>query len=515
MTGTNKILVCLIAALFLCNPVLAGSCTKCGTGGGNITATIDVNWTFTGAPGTAALVTNIGNSTVAKLDFTIPAGINGTNGIDGAPGATGPTGPMNQTANMTAGPPGPAGPSAYVYGSPGEVLYNIGGNATTSGCMKFNNLTGGFYACSLSGDGGNLTNITAASAISAEHLLFHVKEGGGSALKKGMAVYISGGTVGLPYVRNASNTNSATSRVVGLVYDDININAAGYVVRYGTLDNVDTRPTNLAINPNRETWAAGDLLFLANSVGGGLTNVRPTSGRSVKAAYALSPSSAAGSLLAYPMENPVWITAASGEGIVLRLGDNAAATNISIRNYANTQVGYINSDGTSSFATTSYVDAVNTSMRNNVSQTLNGYQTIANDSATDKGYTIMNQFLTGTWANSTTYYWGTIPAAVTSTAGQRKTYIQKAGTIRAADIYIYSGTAGSNTAWPIYIIKNGGASLSYAIGTVSAATQERHWSNTSLNVPVAAGDYIEIRTDIGLVPVKPATSIGGGYIYIE
>lgn len=66
---------------------MAGTCTKCGGGssGGNITATIDVNWTFTGAPGTAANVTNIGNNTVAELDFTVPQGANG---------ATGPAGPM-------------------------------------------------------------------------------------------------------------------------------------------------------------------------------------------------------------------------------------------------------------------------------------------------------------------------------------------------------------------------------------------------------------------------------------
>jgi hypothetical protein len=162
-----------------------------------------------------------------------------------------------------------------------------------------------------------------------------------------------------------------------------------------------------------------------------------------------------------------------------------------------------------------YDEAMNTSMRNNVSIALSRYQTISNDSAYDKGYTIQNQFLTGTWANSTTYYWGMQPAAVATTAGYRKTYIQKGGTIRAADIYIYSGTAGSNTAWPIYIVKNGDTGQTNAIGSVSAAANERHWSNTSLNIAVAAGDYIEIMSITGLIPTKPATSIGGGYIYIE
>ncbi len=42
-------------------------------------STIDVNYTFTGVPGTGASVVNIGNTTDALLDFTIPAGMNGSN----------------------------------------------------------------------------------------------------------------------------------------------------------------------------------------------------------------------------------------------------------------------------------------------------------------------------------------------------------------------------------------------------------------------------------------------------
>jgi hypothetical protein len=43
-------------------------------------ATIDVNYTFTGAPGTDASVVNIGTTQDALLDFTIPEGVNGTSG---------------------------------------------------------------------------------------------------------------------------------------------------------------------------------------------------------------------------------------------------------------------------------------------------------------------------------------------------------------------------------------------------------------------------------------------------
>jgi len=68
-------------------------------------ATIDVNWTFTGAPGTNALIVNIGDEHNALLDFTVPGGVDGT---------------MNQTANMTAGPAGSKGDTGSP-GSPGSA----------------------------------------------------------------------------------------------------------------------------------------------------------------------------------------------------------------------------------------------------------------------------------------------------------------------------------------------------------------------------------------------------------
>jgi hypothetical protein len=68
-------------------------------------ATVNVNYTFTGSPGTNALVSNIGSTSAALFDFTIPRG------------TTGLTGPMNQTPNMTAnmtqGPQGIPGPNTW------------------------------------------------------------------------------------------------------------------------------------------------------------------------------------------------------------------------------------------------------------------------------------------------------------------------------------------------------------------------------------------------------------------
>lgn len=310
-----------------------------------------------------------------NMTANMTAGPQGDKGDKGDQGDTGPAGPAGAdgAANMTAGPQGPQGEqglqgiqgiqgiqgvngtpgidgapgadgtSAYVYGNASEVLYNIGGNATTSPCMTFDNATGKLTACSFAGDGTDITNVT-ASAIA---LSFNVREGGVGNIYKGQAVYISGSTGVNVRVLPADNTATDSSRVVGLMVQNVGLNGAGQVRRAGELADVDTRSTNANVNPLGQTWAAGDLLFA--TTGGGLTNVRPTSGRSVKVAYSLRGSHISDTLLAYPLENPVWVTAASNEGVVLRLGDNAGVNKVSIRNYSNNEVASFNSLGELSY----------------------------------------------------------------------------------------------------------------------------------------------------------------------
>lgn len=129
------------------------------------------------------------------------------------------------------------------------------------------------------------------------------------------------------------------------------------------------------------------------------------------------------------------------------------------------------------------------------------------------GYSINVQALTSSPTDGATVYFGTLPKAPVTTGGQSKIYIRAAGTIKRAEIYVYSGTAGTNEAWSLYIRKNN--TTDTLIATVSAATSERVFSNTALNITVAVGDYIEIK---GIQPswgTNPLTTIYAGYIYIE
>lgn len=132
---------------------------------------------------------------------------------------------------------------------------------------------------------------------------------------------------------------------------------------------------------------------------------------------------------------------------------------------------------------------------------------------TGKGYTLHVQALTSSPADSVSRYFGNLPKAPVSSGAISKVYIRKAGTIKIAEIYCYSGTAGTNEAWSLYVRLNN--TTDYLIATLSAATNERVFSNTGLSIPVVAGDYIEIKMVNPLWATNPLTTIFGGYLYIE
>ena len=78
------------------------------TGSPGVAATISVGTTSTGQPGTNASVTNVGTSSAAVLNFTIPKGAKGDTGATGAPGATGSPGASATVSvgTTTTGQPG-------------------------------------------------------------------------------------------------------------------------------------------------------------------------------------------------------------------------------------------------------------------------------------------------------------------------------------------------------------------------------------------------------------------------
>ena len=142
-----------------------------------------------------------------------------------------------------------------------------------------------------------------------------------------------------------------------------------------------------------------------------------------------------------------------------------------------------------------------------------GIQGIPGTAGSGLGMTIQVQALTSSPTDAATVYFGMLPKAPTTTANISKVYIRKAGTIKIAEIYCYSGTAGTAEAWSLYIRKNN--TTDYLIATVSAATSERVFTNAALSIAVAAGDYVEIKGPQPTWSTNPLTTIYGGYFYIE
>jgi len=130
-----------------------------------------------------------------------------------------------------------------------------------------------------------------------------------------------------------------------------------------------------------------------------------------------------------------------------------------------------------------------------------------------QGYAINVQALTSSPADTTPFYFGTMPKAIVTTAAISKVYIRKAGTLKIAEIYTYAGTAGTAEAVSMYVRVNN--STDYLIATVSAATNERVFSNAALSIVLAVGDYIEIKCIPPVWATNPLTFIAGGYVYIE
>lgn len=193
--------------------------------------------------------------------------------------------------------------------------------------------------------GYNDARYALVSGAAAGKLHFDVEEANISAVKKGQALAICGTGAGTALEVCLCDCDVSTKiRMTGLASTDIVQNGAGTVVYKGILEGVDTRATNLDVNPNAETWAAMDCLYVSNTAGG-LTNVAPTSGRKIRAAVTIKGSDASDTLISLSHVNPINLGAASGEDFMMRMGDSAGANKISFKGYDNVEVASLDSDG--------------------------------------------------------------------------------------------------------------------------------------------------------------------------
>lgn len=103
----------------------------------------------------------------------------------------------------------------------------------------------------------NQSLLTAGAATTSEGIRTYVKNTTGSTILKGSAVYIIGATGDNALIGLASATTEATSsKVLGLVYQDIPTDSFGYVVEAGYFTGINT-----------STTSAGSAVWLGNAPG--------------------------------------------------------------------------------------------------------------------------------------------------------------------------------------------------------------------------------------------------------
>jgi hypothetical protein len=130
---------------------------------------------------------------------------------------------------------------------------------------------------------------------------------------------------------------------------------------------------------------------------------------------------------------------------------------------------------------------------------------------TSHGYPIFVEAITSSPEDGATVYFGNRPIVPSATAGTNKIYIRTPGTITQALVNANSGTAGTAESWTMYVRKNN--AIDYPIATNAVSAGERTFGNFTIDVPVVAGDYLEIKSVQPTWVTNPLTTTYGGYLY--
>lgn len=115
-------------------------------------------------------------------------------------------------------------------------------------------------------------------------------------------------------------------------------------------------------------------------------------------------------------------------------------------------------------------------------------------------------------ADSETTYFGAMPVVPTTTAGTRKVYVPKSGTISKVHVYSYSSTAGSGEQWTVSLRLND--TTDHLVAAVSTASSERIFAD-DLAIAVVAGDFFEIKSIQPAWATNPEGTSFAGYVFIE
>lgn len=106
------------------------------------------------------------------------------------------------------------------------------------------------------------------------------KKASAGTIAKGLPVYLVGFDADIHTVEVANANSTSTMPVIGFTGEQFNNTDGKHIITYGKLEGIDTTSTVSTLNPNGETWAVNDALYISTTAGG-LTKVRPTGGTSL------------------------------------------------------------------------------------------------------------------------------------------------------------------------------------------------------------------------------------------
>lgn len=136
-----------------------------------------------------------------------------------------------------------------------------------------------------------------------------------------------------------------------------------------------------------------------------------------------------------------------------------------------------------------------------------------------KNYSISGSMQKASFADSTTYYFGSQPqATLITTADVQRVYIPSSGNISSVYVSAYNsgGVVGTGEASTLYLRINNTTDYTITSSLVlnMASSAALYYSNTTLSVPVVAGDYFEFKQTCPAWVTNPTNILYGWQVYI-
>ena len=123
----------------------------------------------------------------------------------------------------------------------------------------------------------DISQWTTDDAVTHGTVVVNGKKSTAGTIAKGLPVYLVGFDSDLHTVELANASSSSTMPVIGFTAEQLDDTNSKHITTFGKLTGIDTTSTVSTLNPNGETWAVNDALYMSTTTGG-LTKVRPTGG---------------------------------------------------------------------------------------------------------------------------------------------------------------------------------------------------------------------------------------------